>query len=79
MAPHHPCCLTPPITNRLLNPSHSPTVPSLCSLGFSTPNECSVHAKAAVAVDAVTATAAAAGIAVMDAETTTFPPTITTT
>ena len=51
----------------------------LCSLGFSTPNECSFHAKAAVAVDAVTATAAAVGIAVVDAETTTFPPTITTT
>ena len=79
MAPHHPCCLTPPITNRLLNPFHSPTVPSLCSLGFSTPKECSVHAKAAVAVDAVTVIAAAAGIAVVDAETTTFPPTIITT
>ena len=51
----------------------------LCSLGFSAPNECTFHAKAVVAVVAVTATATAAEIAVVDAETTTFPPTITTT
>ena len=44
----------------------------LCSLGFSTPNGCSFHAKAAVAVVAATATATAAEIAVVDAETTTF-------